>query len=419
MLAADDAGADQLGRANRRLALLADATSGLLRTDDPGEYVRQVYDALEDHLDLAAYFNFLVDAHAEGPRLRLDSYAGVPAEVARGFEWLAFGSAVCGVVAEERRARIIDDVQRSTDPVTALIRSLGITAYASFPLIADDRLVGTLSFGLRGAPAFQADDLGLLRAIADQVAVAIDRAETRAAEHQARRAAERASAAQGQLLSTMTHELRTPLTAIVGLAELMQGESTGPVTDRQARHLERIKTAAWHVVSLIDEVLAYFRSDAGRLEVQDEEVDASGLASEVLGVLAGKAEMKGLELRMAGPARAAIVRTDPGKVRQVLTNLVGNAIRYTDDGVVELAVEAADDWILYRVRDTGRGIAEESFEHIFEPFVQLADAGPASRGGTGLGLAVSRRLARRLGGDVHVDSEVGRGSTFTLRLPAG
>jgi signal transduction histidine kinase len=112
-----------------------------------------------------------------------------------------------------------------------------------------------------------------------------------------------------------------------------------------------------------------------------------------------------------------VAHTDAGKVRQILTNLVGNAIRYTDTGSVEVALEVTGGWVLCRVRDTGRGIPAESLEDIFQPFVQIDGNGAASEGGTGLGLAVSRRLARLLGGDVEVESTPGEGSTFTLRLP--
>jgi signal transduction histidine kinase len=419
-LGTDGAASRQLVRANRHLALLAGAASGLLRSEEPRSYVRELYDALSEPLGLGAYFNFLVDATdaADGsPRLRLDSYAGVPAEVVQGFERLEFGQAVCGVVAAERRARIIQDVQGSTDPLTELIRSLGITAYASYPLVANDTLVGTLSFGLRDRPAYEADELELLRVISDQVAVAMDRAASHAAERRARAAAERASEVRGQFLSSMTHDLRTPLTAIVGLSEVIQGGAAGPVTPEQVRHLRRINTAAWHLVAILDQILSFSRSEAGKLTAHREDVELTAIVGDVVEVLAGEAELQGLELRTNGPPEPVRVNTDVGKVRQILTNLVGNALRYTDEGYVEVSVEPAGGWVLCRIRDTGRGIPPENQHVIFEPFVQLDGNGTASASGTGLGLAVSRRLARLLGGEVEVESTVGQGSTFTLRLP--
>jgi signal transduction histidine kinase len=411
------AGSDELVRANRHLALLAEAASGLLRSEEPRVYIRHLYESLSERLGLAAYFNFLVDAGNGTPRLHLDSYAGVPEEVARSFEWLEFGRAVCGVVAEERQARVIEDVQRSTDPVTELIRSLGITAYASFPLIADEVLVGTLSFGRRGRGSYEADEVELLRVISDQVAVALDRAASHEAERRAREAAEHANEVKGQFLSSMTHDLRTPLTAIVGLAEVIQGGAAGPVTPEQSRHLGRINTAAWHQVAILDQILSFSRSEAGKLSVYRTDVDLAAIAREVVEVLTGEAELHGLELRFAGIAGSVVAHTDAGKVRQILTNLVGNAIRYTDTGSVEVCLEVTGRRVLCRVRDTGRGIAAESLEDIFQPFVQIGGNGTASEGGTGLGLAVSRRLARLLGGDVEVESTPGEGSTFTLRLP--
>jgi signal transduction histidine kinase len=416
LLAPADAGPDELAAAHARLALLASAVSGLLRSDRPRDYVRELYDALVERMGVDAYFNFLVEPDDGRERLRLDSYAGVPGDVARGFEWLDFGSAVCGMVAEERRERIVEDVQRSTEPVTALIRSLGITAYASFPLIAGDALVGTLSFGRRGATSFDADELALLRVLADHVAVAIDRASSHEAERAARRAAERASEAKGQFLSTMTHELRTPLTAIIGLADLVESDLAGPTNDRQKLHLERIQRAAWHLVAIIDQILDFSRAEAGKLVALSEDVELAAIARDVVGVMAGEAELKGLLLGVDAPEPAAI-RSDGGKVRQILTNLVGNAVRYTTTGSVHVAVESDDRWVRCEVRDTGPGIPADSLESIFEPFVQVDGDHTRTNGGTGLGLAVSRRLARLLGGDVEVESRVGEGSTFTLRLP--
>jgi signal transduction histidine kinase len=409
-------GPDHLARAHSRLALLAAAVSGLLRSERPRDYVRELYDALVDDLGIDAYFNFLVDSQDGRTRLRLDSFAGVPDHVAAGFEWLDFGTAVCGMVAAERRERIVPDVQSSTEPVTELIRSLGITAYASFPLMAGDGLVGTLSFGRRDRASFEPQELELLRVLADHVAVAIDRASSHEAERAARRAAEQASAAKSQFLSTMTHELRTPLTAIIGLADLVESDLAGPTTDRQKLHLERIQKAAWHLVTLIDQILDFSRADAGKIGVDSEAVDLAGLADDIVGVMAGEAELKGLRLGLTAPEPVAI-RSDGGKIRQILTNLVGNAVRYTSTGSVHVDVEHDDHWVRCRVRDTGPGIPADSLEAIFEPFVQGPGEHTRIGGGTGLGLAVSRRLARLLGGDVDVESTLGDGSSFTLKLP--
>jgi signal transduction histidine kinase len=416
LLDAADAGPAELARAHARLALLAGAVSGLLRSERPRDYVRDLYDDLVDEVGVDAYFNFLVERDGERARLRLDSYAGVPDDVARSFEWLDFGSAVCGMVAAERRERIVEDVQRSADPVTGLIRSLGITAYASFPLLAGDALVGTLSFGRRGATSFEPDELELLRVLADHVAVAIERAGSHEAERAARRAAEQASAAKSQFLSTMTHELRTPLTAIIGLADLVASRLAGPENERQRLHLERVQQAAWHLVTIIDQILDFCRSEAGKLEVETEDVELAAIAGDVVGVMAGEAEMKNLTLAVDASGPLAI-RSDAGKIRQILTNLVGNAVRYTRAGSIRVSLEGDGRWVRCHVRDTGPGIPADSSEAIFEPFVQVDPDPSRTEGGTGLGLAVSRRLARRLGGDVDVESRVGEGSTFTLRLP--
>jgi PAS domain S-box-containing protein len=230
--------------------------------------------------------------------------------------------------------------------------------------------------------------------------------------------AERASTAKSRFLSTLSHELRTPLTAVIGLGDLLQAEVLGPMNDRQQEQLSRIKASAWHLVTIIDEILTFTRAEAGRDEVSLTRVDVAEIVRSVTGMLAHDATTKQLELRLEGAADRVILETDGGKVRQIVVNLVGNAIKYTDAGSVDVMLRQCDDGgIEVRVADTGMGIAADRVDEIFEPFMQVDQSNTRTRGGAGLGLAICRRLARLLGGDVMVHSEAGTGSTFVLRLP--
>ena len=235
---------------------------------------------------------------------------------------------------------------------------------------------------------------------------------------EAKQLAEAASQAKSQFLATMSHELRTPLTGVIGFAALMESEVLGPMTPGQQEALTRIKASSWHLVSIIDEILTLARAEAGRERVRWEEADVAEIAREVVQVLEPQADGQGLALRAERLDEPLRVWTDPGKVRQILLNLVGNAVKYTERGGVTVGLErGAADGFQVHVRDTGPGIVEGDRERIFEPFTQADGSHTRSIGGTGLGLAISRKLARLLGGDIALASTVGGGSTFSLRLP--
>lgn len=409
----------ELRRANARLEILADTTARLMASEDPLHLVGALLERLAVHLGLEVYFHYLLEETADGPRLRLASYGGVEPEVARGCEWLDVGEAVCGTVAREGERKVVEEVASSSEPVTGLIRSLGITAYVCHPLSVRGRAIGTLSFGTRTRPHFQPDELSLLQAVADQVAMALDRARSREAERRARAAAEEASRAKSRFLAVMSHELRTPLNAIIGYQDLLAGEIAGPLTARQGEHIDRIRESAWHLLELINQVLTLSKIEAGREEAVVDAVDAVEVARGAVSLVEPQARKKGLPLHAVFPEGAVEVETDPGKLRQILLNLLANAVKFTEEGEVELAVasDPARGSVLFRVRDTGPGIAPEHQEAVFEPFTQVDQSNTRVQGGTGLGLPISRRLARLLGGDLTLESAPGRGSAFTLRLP--
>jgi PAS domain S-box-containing protein len=229
--------------------------------------------------------------------------------------------------------------------------------------------------------------------------------------------AQAANEAKSAFLATMSHELRTPLAAIIGYEELLADGITGPVTDEQREQLARIKGSAAHLLALIDEVLTFARVDAKCELVQRQPTSVAALVDATATLVMPLAVAKGLAFAVRMPEPPLTLDTDPLKVRQILVNLLGNAVKFTPRGAVELTVRADDGAVSFDVRDTGIGIVPEHVEHIFDPFWQVAQTTTRTAGGAGLGLSVARRLARLLGGDVTVASVVGRGSTFTLWLP--
>jgi two-component system, sensor histidine kinase and response regulator len=235
--------------------------------------------------------------------------------------------------------------------------------------------------------------------------------------HEALRRAEVASQAKSDFLASMSHELRTPLSAIVGFMDLLEGEMVGAVTPLQKTYLGRVKSAARHLINIIEEILTFSRVEAGKELLHVEAVDAGALARDVEELFEPQALHKGLRLSVSVPDTPVALRTDATKIRQILINLLGNAMKFTDTGEVALEMRVEGDRVLFRIRDTGPGIDAVDLGRIFDPFTQVDQSFKRTKGGTGLGLPVSRRLAHLLGGDLLVDSDVGRGTSFTLWVP--
>lgn len=229
--------------------------------------------------------------------------------------------------------------------------------------------------------------------------------------------ARQASRAKSNFIATMSHELRTPLNAVLGHLQLLEMEIHGPVTEAQIRALGRIGTASRHLRGLIDEVLSFARLEAGKVEVQTSEVDLTSLAVEVAAMIEPLALEKDLAFTAPPPDAPEIVVTDPDKVRQILINLAGNAVKFTDGGEVGISVRRHDAEVEIRVSDTGSGISAEDEARLFRPFEQLESGLARSHGGTGLGLYLSGEYARVIGGRIEVETEPGRGSVFSLFIP--
>ena len=292
----------------------------------------------------------------------------------------------------------------------AIMRELQIKSALVVPMIARGRTLGAMTLiSTDSGRLYDEGDEVLATELATRAAIAIDNA-------QLYRTAVEASQAKSAFLATMSHELRTPLNAIIGYQSLLQEGISGSLNDKQLAQLTRLRASADHLLGLIDEILTFSRLDAGKEVVQKEEVQLRPIIVEAITMVTPLAQEKGLALE--DQSEDARIYTDSKKLRQILLNLFSNAIKFSDDGKITVRSRLDGDMVAVSVDDPGIGIAPENLDSIFEPFWQVEQHSTRRAGGTGLGLSVSRGLARLLGGDVRVESVPDRGSTFTLTLPA-
>lgn len=292
----------------------------------------------------------------------------------------------------------------------AMMRELQFRSALIVPMIARGRTLGALTLvSTQKGRRYGEADLALALELATRAAIAMDNA-------QLYRSALAASEAKSAFLATMSHELRTPLNAIIGYQSLLKEGINGSLNESQLAQLSRIRASADHLRDLIDEVLTFSRLEAGKEVVRRDDVDLRPIVEEAVTIVAPLAEAKGLSLRVDVPD--ARVFTDGGKLRQIVVNLLSNAVKFADRSEISVRARVREGTAEISITDVGIGIAAENLERIFEPFWQVEQSSTRRVGGTGLGLSVSRSLARLLGGEVTVESRLAEGSTFNVTVPA-
>jgi len=359
------------------------------------------------------------------PSLVLVHAIGVPAEIRAELERLPLDAPVpLAEVARTGEAVFLhsaDELRRYPEWSSAMIR-VGTRAAAIVPVWANGELRGVLGLTWKAPRTFDEDERAYVSTLGVMCAQAIMRAHLRVAEQRARETAEHANRSKAHFLATISHELRTPLNAVMGYTQLLVEEIYGPVSALQKDHLGRVRASGMHLLDLVEELLSYARIEAGEEHVRAAYVLMSDVVEESLVLVRPLADKKGLQIRVEGEAAPVELFTDARKLRQILVNLLANATKYTDSGdiVLVMRVDGVDATarVVFDVTDTGRGIAVENHEHVFDAFWQEDPSMTHEVGSTGLGLSVARELARLLGGDVLLArSKVARGSTFVVSLP--
>jgi signal transduction histidine kinase len=359
----------------------------------------------------------------EERRLRNAASPSLPDDYLQAIDGLPADATLGTCAAAAALAEVVVTPDFATSPgwrgLAHLPLALGLQGAWSMPILArDGSVLGTFGTYFRECRQPTPVERDVVEVLARTAAIAIERDRAESALRAAKEAAEAASNAKSQFLAVMSHELRTPLAGIIGYADLLTTGVVGPLTADQLAPVGRIRAGAWHLVSIIDEILTFSRVEAGKELIHLESVDLVHLVRECAELLRPTAAGKGLDLRLLTPEALGPFESDAGKLRQIVLNLAGNALKFTEEGFVEVSLAEDERQVLIRVRDSGPGIPAANRERIFEPFVQLDQSSTRRNGGTGLGLAVSQRLARLLGGEVEVASAGGgTGSIFTLRLP--
>jgi GAF domain-containing protein/DNA-binding response OmpR family regulator len=426
----------------RLLTELQDRTAQLTRSVEELKALGEVSQALSSTLDLETVLNTIVaranqlagtdsctvyeyDERAEAFVFRATHGLDEEVVAVARHAPIRRGEGIAGRMAVTREAIQIPDIAESgaySGPLRDVLLRTGTRALLSVPLLREDHLIGGLTVNKKTPGEFPPEVIDLLETFASQSAVAIQNARLFREIEDKSRQLEVADRHKSEFLANMSHELRTPLNAIIGYSEMLQEDAADLGAEQFTDDLKRINAAGKHLLELINAVLDLSKIEAGKMDLYLETFDIATLIRDIAAVIQPLAARNANQLEVVCPATTATMRADLTKVRQALFNLLSNACKFTDHGTVTLAVSRErsgdDDWLRFSVSDTGIGMTSEQLARLFEAFSQADAATTRKYGGTGLGLALSRRLCRMMGGDVTVESASGRGSTFTIRLPA-
>ena len=331
---------------------------------------------------------------------------------------LARGTAT-GRALLERTVVHIPDV--GTDPeYTFAGPALGnFRTIVAVPMLREGTAIGVLALMRNAVRPFSDKQIELISTFADQAAIAIENVRLFSEIQDKSRQLAEASQHKSQFLANMSHELRTPLNAIIGVSEMLREDAEALKQDLEP--LDRVLGAGRHLLALINDILDLSKIEAGRMELHLETFRLVPLIEEVAKTIEPMATKNGNRLLIDCPADLGTIHADQTRFRQSLLNLASNANKFTEKGTITIAAHQGQendrDWITLAVTDTGIGMTPEQMGKLFQEFSQASSTTASKYGGTGLGLAISRRFCQMMGGDITVESEPGRGSTFTIRLP--
>jgi len=417
----------ELAESERRLGLLRRAAVALFSSLDYHETLQHAANLTVPELaDWCAVdvlegdtLRRLAIAHVDPEQIRLAR------ELGERYPTVSAGSVVAQVIehGEPVLANDIDDdliraVTRDEEHFR-MLQQLGMRAALVVPMTARGRRLGAITLvSTTQDRRYDQQDLEIAMELAGRAAVAVDNALLHAAAQEALADSERVQASRARLVRGFSHDLKNPLGAADGYAQLLLDGLKGELQPGQRQAIERMRVSLRAALDLIDVLVELARTEAGQLELRPTSFDARGVIAEVVGEFAAQADAAGLQLVCDVPDDGIRVLTDRHRVRQILANLLSNAVKYTPEGTITVRLHQRDDGapgvVCFDVIDTGPGIPEDQQDVVFREFTRLEHG----KQGAGLGLAISRRIANLLGGDILLQSRPGAGSTFSLELPA-
>ena len=406
------------------------ATSEILRViaSSPTD-LQPVLNAVAENAARLCEANDAVIYRFDGQRLKgVADYGPLPGQQGQGPVTLDRLSIPGRSIIDRQTVHIHDLLEVPLDDLRAtFLRKIGSRTVLATPLLREVVPIGVIMIRRMEVRPFADKQIALLETFADQAVIAIENVrlfqEIQDKNRQLEVANERLQELdrmKSDFVANVSHELRTPLTAIKGAVDLILREVAGPLSEKQSHYLTRVRSNTLHLAGLINDLLDLSKIEEGKIELQAERVSLGGLVHEVMETLRPVAAEKPIALTVATPEPSTLVWADRDKITQVLTNLIGNAIKFTppDGRVMVSSVSSDTEWVRVAVSDTGPGISADERERIFEKFYQVAVNGGPKPKGTGLGLAISKTLVELHGGKIWVESEINRGSTFYFTLPA-
>jgi signal transduction histidine kinase len=330
---------------------------------------------------------------------------------------VGISDAVTALTRERIPAQVADLQDEPPSPAQNVVLRAGYRARLVVPLLGADRIVGALVVRRKEPGEFPKSTVDLAQTFGAQSVLAIQNARLFSEIEEKGRQLEVASQHKSQFLANMSHELRTPLNAILGYTELILDGIYGDTPQKMHAVLERVQSNGKHLLGLINDVLDLSKIEAGQLTLSLADYSIKDVVHGVFSVVESLATAKSLALKVEVPPDLPVAHGDERRLTQVLLNLVGNAIKFTDKGEVAIKASAANGAYTLSVCDTGPGIAPTDQKKIFEEFQQADSSATKKKGGTGLGLSISKRIVELHGGRIWVESDVGRGSTFSFSVP--
>lgn len=419
---------DIIEKNDQKLSILMEISKGMMQFNEPKEMLDTLFERLSSLLDLDYYFNYLIDSPKE--QIRLMNYHGISKETAKSIEYLQFGEAVCGTVAQLRERIIAENIDSSSDSKVQLIKGWNIKAYICHPLFAHGKFIGTLSFGSSKRSTFSQIEIELIGQICNQIAKSLERiflitnlkevnialTSTNKQLLIEKERADKANKAKINFLLLMSHEFRTPLNSIMGYNQLLLTSPNSHLSNKEKVQLEKMLNAGEQLKKMMNDMLDFVRYDNVSLTFDLKSVDMSNLIDECIDEVNYFAKSKKVSIEFENLVNNIEIYTDPKRLKQVVNNILINAIKYNKKNGKIRIITNIDNTLNVEFHDTGTGIEVDELDEIFKPFYR-SPSNPPSIEGSGIGLSLSRQIINELGGNLTVTSQKDVGSSFKIQLP--